>query len=161
MSSGGTTFSRTRIGITGSNEILLVVVLVFRTNSAIRRFKLSADLFSLSWGRVLLLGIAQRTIRVFCTHIPTNRQLRKPLPTSIQTLGDLIQVKRYEKRLTLPQLAEKMGIATASVRAWEDGSSQPDTQQMALLAKFLDFDGRYGLADLSLSPLTEHSPVVF
>jgi transcriptional regulator with XRE-family HTH domain len=51
------------------------------------------------------------------------------MPTSIQTLGDLIQVKRYEKRITLRQLAEKMGIAPASVRAWEAGTAEPDCQQ--------------------------------
>jgi hypothetical protein len=59
---------------------------------------------------VLVLGITQRQIRVSRGHIPTNRQPRKSLPTSILTLGDLIQVKRYEKKLTLRQLAPKMGI---------------------------------------------------
>ena len=52
----------------------------------------------------------------------------------------MIHIKRYEKKLTLWQLAQKMGIATASVRAWEDGTGQPDSQQIALLAKFLKFD---------------------
>jgi ribosome-binding protein aMBF1 (putative translation factor) len=84
------------------------------------------------------LGIAQRTIRVARNHIPINRKPRKSLPTSIQTLGDLIQVKRYEKKITLWQLAQKMGIATASVRAWEAGSSEPNSQQMAFLAKALE-----------------------
>jgi len=48
-------------------------------------------------GRVLVLGIAQRQIRVSHAHIPVNRQRRKPLPMSIQSLADLIQAKRYEK----------------------------------------------------------------
>ena len=64
---------------------------------------------------------------------------RKPLPTSIKTLGDLIQIKRYEKRLTLWRLAHKMGIATATVRAWERGTARPGEQQMEQLAKILDF----------------------
>jgi ribosome-binding protein aMBF1 (putative translation factor) len=88
---------------------------------------------------VLLLGIAQRTIRLSRSHIPTNRRPRKSLPTSIQTLGDLIQVKRYEKKLTLWQLAQKMGITTASARAWNDGTGQPDIEQIALLRKHLGF----------------------
>ena len=54
-------------------------------------------------------------------------------------MGDLIQVKRYEKRLTLSQLAQKMGITSASVRAWEDGTGQPNCQQITLLTKHLGF----------------------
>jgi DNA-binding transcriptional regulator YiaG len=61
------------------------------------------------------------------------------LPKSIQTLGDLIQVKRYEKKLTLWQLAQKMGITTTSVQTWEDGTSRPNGQQIALLIKYLGF----------------------
>jgi hypothetical protein len=56
-------------------------------------------------GRVLLLGIAQRTIQVSRTHIPAIRTFRKSLSSSIQALGDLIQIKRYEKKLTLWRLA--------------------------------------------------------
>jgi DNA-binding transcriptional regulator YiaG len=55
-----------------------------------------------------------------------------------KTLGDLIQVKRNEKRLTLPQLAEKMGIAPAVVRAWEDNSTRPNDQQLAELSGLLN-----------------------
>jgi DNA-binding transcriptional regulator YiaG len=86
------------------------------------------------------LGIAQRQIRVFRAPLPAIRIHRKPLPASIQTLGDLIQIKRHEKNLTVWQLAQKMGIVTASVRAWEDGTEQPDNRQMALLANFLEFE---------------------
>jgi ribosome-binding protein aMBF1 (putative translation factor) len=96
--------------------------------------------FPLSWGRVLLLGIAQRQIRVSRSPLPPGHCRRKPLPTSIQTLGYFIQVRRYEKRLPLWQLAQKMGITTASVQAWEEGTSQPDGQQMALLTKYLRFE---------------------
>ena len=96
--------------------------------------------YVLSWGRVLVLGIAQRTIRVSRAHIPTDRQPRKPLPLSIQTLGDLIQVKRYEKNLTLRQLAQKMGIANASVKAWEEGSCSPDSEQIVELMNYLGFE---------------------
>jgi ribosome-binding protein aMBF1 (putative translation factor) len=71
--------------------------------------------------------------------IPARKTPRKPLPTSIQTLGDLIQMKRYEKNLTLWQLAQKMGIATSLVKAWEAGSYKPDVQQIMLLTKYLGF----------------------
>ena len=52
-------------------------------------------------------------------------------------LGDLIQIKRYEKKLTLRQLGQKMGITAASVRAWEDGIIQPNRMQILLLTKHL------------------------
>jgi len=94
------------------------------------------------------LGIAQWTIRVSRANIPTSRKPRKSLPTSIQTLGDFIQVKRYEKKLTLGQLAQKMGIATATVRDWEEGVNQPDSKQMALLTKYLGFE----LANIPIHP---------
>jgi hypothetical protein len=45
------------------------------------------------------LASAQRKIRVSRAHIPPNRQRRKPIPTAIQTPGDYIQAKRYEKGL--------------------------------------------------------------
>jgi len=54
-------------------------------------------------------------------------------------LGDLIQIKRYEKRLTVWQLAQKMGIATVTVRAWEGGSERPSDQQMEQMATILGF----------------------
>ena len=85
------------------------------------------------------MGIAQRQIRVSRAQIPTDRYRRKPLPTNIKTIGDLIQIKRYEKRLRLWQLAQKMGIATATVRAWENGTSQPNKQQIEQLMKLLEF----------------------
>jgi len=85
------------------------------------------------------LGIAQRQIRVSRAHISTDRYRRKSLPTSIKTLGDLIQIKRFEKRLTLWQVAQRMGIPTAQVRAWERDDDKPNEQQTEQLAKFLDF----------------------
>jgi ribosome-binding protein aMBF1 (putative translation factor) len=88
-------------------------------------------------GRVALLGIAQRQIRVSRAHIPSYTYRRKPLPTSIKTLGDLIQIKRYEKRLTLWQLAQKMGIAAQLIRAWEDETARPTQQQCEQLAAII------------------------
>jgi DNA-binding transcriptional regulator YiaG len=70
-------------------------------------------------------------------HIPVPRIRRKSLPVNIKTLGDLIHMKRYQENLTLWQLAQKMGITTASVRAWEDGIGQPNGLQIALLTKHL------------------------
>jgi DNA-binding transcriptional regulator YiaG len=84
------------------------------------------------------LGIAQRQIQVSRAHVPPTCYRRKPLPTSIKTLGDLIQIKRYEKCFTLWQLALKMGIPTRTVRAWERDADQPSVLQMDQLTKILD-----------------------
>jgi ribosome-binding protein aMBF1 (putative translation factor) len=92
---------------------------------------------SLPSGRVALLGIAQRRISVKFSQKMRKENHAKPLPESIKTLADWIQVKRYEKNLTHGQLAAKMGIATALVRSWEDGTSQPDSEQVKVLAELL------------------------
>ena len=91
-------------------------------------------------GRVALLGIAQRQIRIKYAQKSRKQQRSKPLPASINTLGDWIQVKRMEKNLTPGHLAAKMGIATALVRSWEDGPIQPDNRQLEVLANLLGFD---------------------
>ena len=59
---------------------------------------------------------------------------------SIKTFGDLIRIKRYEKRFTLWQLAQKMGIATVEIRTWEKDLNQPDQQNRERLALILDFE---------------------
>ena len=55
----------------------------------------------------------------------------------------MIQIKRYEKKLTLWQLAQKMGIATATVREWERDNSQPNQRQAEQLAKLLDLKAEF------------------
>jgi ribosome-binding protein aMBF1 (putative translation factor) len=84
------------------------------------------------------LGIAQRSIRVKFTHKLRKQKQSKPLPESIKTLGDWIRVKRIEKNLTSGHLALKMGIASALVCSWEDGTSQPDERQIEILTNFFN-----------------------
>jgi DNA-binding transcriptional regulator YiaG len=86
------------------------------------------------------LGIAQRSISTKYVHTLRKQRHFKPLPASIKTLGDWIQVKRREKNLTPGHLAAKMGIATALVCSWEDGTGQPDNQQLKVLVNALGFD---------------------
>jgi DNA-binding transcriptional regulator YiaG len=89
------------------------------------------------WGRVALLGIAQRTISIKYAQKSRNRNRAKALSVNIKTIADWIKVRRIEKNLTPHHLAAKMGIATALVRSWEDGSSQPDSKQLQGLASCL------------------------
>ena len=67
----------------------------------------------------------------------------KPLLESIKTVADWIQVKRHEKNLTHGQLAAKMGIATSLILSWEGGNSQPDSQQMKVLASLFGYDADF------------------
>jgi ribosome-binding protein aMBF1 (putative translation factor) len=90
--------------------------------------------------RVALLAFAQRRIRIKYAQNSRKQQRSKPLPVSIKTVGDWIQVKRTEKNLTPGHLAAKMGIATALVRSWEDGTILPDNRQLEVLANLLEFD---------------------
>jgi len=90
--------------------------------------------------RVALLGIAQRRISIKFNPKTRNEIHAKPLPESIKTIADWIQVKRHEKNLTHGQLAAKMGIATALVQSWESGTSQPNKSQMTVLANLLGCD---------------------
>ena len=90
--------------------------------------------------RVALLGISQRQIRIDYAQKMRKRRQLKPLPASVKTLGDLIQVKRHEKNLTSCHVALKMGIATALVHSWEDNTTQPDNRQLEVLATLLGFD---------------------
>jgi DNA-binding transcriptional regulator YiaG len=80
--------------------------------------------------RVALLCIAQRQISVKFSHKLRKQNHAKPLPESVKTISDWIQVKRHEKNLTAGHLAAKMGIATALVQAWESGTSQPNDRQL-------------------------------
>jgi ribosome-binding protein aMBF1 (putative translation factor) len=91
-------------------------------------------------GRTALLAFTQLQIRVSRAHIPLNRHRRKHIPTVIKTLGDYIQAKRYEKGLHPYQLAGKMGIETALILAWEDGTRTPDEKQWQMLSDLLTFD---------------------
>jgi len=51
-----------------------------------------------------------------------------------------------EKNLSPGHLAAKMGIATALIRSWENGTSRPDNQQLMALANYLRFDAGLGPA---------------
>jgi len=91
--------------------------------------------------------MAQRQIRINYAQKSRKQQRSKPLPASIQTFGDWIQVKRQEKNLSPYHLATKMGIATALVRSWENGTSRPDNRQLEVLANLLGLMKAFGALD--------------
>jgi hypothetical protein len=70
---------------------------------------------------VALLGFAYRRISVKFTQNTRKPSQPKPLPTSVKSMADWIQIKLYEQRMAPYHLALKMGIATSIVNAWKDG----------------------------------------
>ena len=98
--------------------------------------------FSLSLGRVALLGIAQRQIQAKFPANLGNQKRANALKLNIKSAGDWLKVKRLEKNLTPGQVAARMGIATSLVCSWEGNTQQPDNQQLKVLASVLDFDAK-------------------
>jgi ribosome-binding protein aMBF1 (putative translation factor) len=86
------------------------------------------------------LGIAHRHIQAIYTGRSRKQTARNCLSEKIQSLGDWIQAKRIEQNLTHWHLAQKMGIASGLVKAWERGSRVPDANQMQCLAAALGVD---------------------
>ena len=62
------------------------------------------------------------------------------MPTMQKTLGDHIQIKRYENHLSLRQVAEQVGVATAIVTAWEEDAKVPNEIQWQSLEALLMLD---------------------
>ena len=100
-----------------------------------------------SEGRVALLGIAQRSVRVKILENIKTQKDDKALNGNVKSLGDWLKVKRIDKNLTPHHVAEKMGIASGLVILWETGISLPDSQQMTDLAATLGFDIKDAKAD--------------
>jgi len=94
----------------------------------------------LSWGRVALLGIAQRSVNVKYQENSRNQKRANVLKLNMKTAGDWLKVKRLEKNLTLGHVAAKMGIAAAWICSWESSTRQPDSQQLKRLAQIIGFD---------------------
>jgi hypothetical protein len=92
------------------------------------------------WGRVALLGITQRQIRLNNPINSGNQKRAKALSLNIKTAGDWLRFKRIEKNLTPGHAAAKMGIATSLVCSWESNTQKPDNHKLKVLASVLDFD---------------------
>ena len=81
------------------------------------------------------MGIAQRTISTPYSQELRWQRLPNPLTMNSQTIGAWIQTKRIELNLTPGQLARKMGIASLLVNTWEDGTEEPNRQQLTIMSK--------------------------
>ncbi len=87
--------------------------------------------------RVARSGFALRKIQASRSCIPSNRRPRKSMPTTLKTLGDHIQVRRFEEGLLQSELAEKMGVTTSLIQLWENDDCLPDERQFKMLVSLL------------------------
>jgi ribosome-binding protein aMBF1 (putative translation factor) len=91
----------------------------------------------MKWGRVVLLGFAYRHFSIKFASKGRKRAHPNPLPASVKTMADWIQVKLHEHKMAPYHLALKMGIATSVVNAWKDGLARPQNRQMQEMVTIL------------------------
>jgi ribosome-binding protein aMBF1 (putative translation factor) len=94
-----------------------------------------------------VLAIAHRRIRASRSHISTNRIPTKALPTTVNTLGDRIMVKRFERGLSRAQLARLLGVMTKIVVQWENDLLLPHDCEREALAKVLSVEESFLLLE--------------
>jgi hypothetical protein len=87
--------------------------------------------------RVAMLGFAYRRISFEFTVKVRKQPPPKPLPASVKSIGDWIQVKLRENGMSPFHLAAKMGIATSMVNAWKNGLARPKSRQMREMVAIL------------------------
>jgi DNA-binding transcriptional regulator YiaG len=83
------------------------------------------------------LSIAQRTLNVSRRHLCIPKRPTKRFPAAPKTLGDSIKVKRYERDLTLGDIARKLGVSVSVVKDWEDDRRRPDENARKALDRLL------------------------
>lgn len=80
---------------------------------------------------------AYRHISVKFIKKTINNSGKNPPPASVKTVADWIRVIRHKNGLAKHHLAQKMGITSHLIAAWEAGSSRPDTRYIRILVAFL------------------------
>jgi len=83
------------------------------------------------------LGISQRTVQAEFDHSKDKYSPRKLIPVNPKTLGDHLLLKRIEANLTQPEVAQKAGVSTRTVRKWEHGTACPTEDHWRALADIL------------------------
>lgn len=67
--------------------------------------------------------------------------MRKVL-ADMQEIGRLIHKARKDKRLTLAELARKLGVSRSAVNQWELGTSTPESKRFPSICSVLEIDPR-------------------
>src|ERR1019366_2932428 len=65
---------------------------------------------------------------------------RVRVPTELRTIGDHIRRKRLTLKLTQEQVAERLGVTTASVYNWESDDSKPSVPYIPAIIEFLGYN---------------------
>ena len=60
--------------------------------------------------------------------------------TESPTPGDMIRHIRKSKRITIVELAEKMGVSQAYIARLELGEIRPTAEQIEVIRSFLDYE---------------------
>ena len=71
------------------------------------------------------------------SQVSSHRRRRKSLPTIIKTVGDRIQVRRFEKGLLQSEVAAKLGVPISLVQAWEEDVQEPNQDEWKGLSDVL------------------------
>jgi site-specific DNA recombinase len=65
---------------------------------------------------------------------------RVRIPTELRTIGDHIRRKRLTLKLTQEQVAERLGVTTASIYNWESDDSKPSVPYIPAIIEFLGYN---------------------
>jgi DNA-binding transcriptional regulator YiaG len=90
-----------------------------------------------------LLGIAQRSVWVKYDDSKERNSRRKLIPVNPKTLGDHLLLKRIEADLSQPEVAQKAGVSTRTVRKWEHGIVCPTEGHWQALTNILCLDSSF------------------
>ncbi len=92
------------------------------------------------WGRVALLGIAQRSVSTRYSSKTRKQQWARPLPPRVNSISDWVQIHLQRTGLSPYHLAKAIGVPTNMVRSWVDGTDRPNKWQLEILAKLFGSD---------------------
>lgn len=65
---------------------------------------------------------------------------RVRIPTELRTIGDHIRRRRLTLKLTQAQLAERLGVTSASIYGWENSVRTPGIEPMPAMIEFLGYN---------------------
>jgi len=83
------------------------------------------------------LGFSQRVIKVLRHDDQPKLRHRKACPTTVNTFGEKLRIKRLAMRLTQPEMAAKLGVSKFRLGLWERGYGEPSESQSAGIVAML------------------------
>lgn len=86
---------------------------------------------------------------VSSSHANDDKQARSAVSTGMNEIGRLIRKARKDKRLTLEELAQRIGVSRSAVNQWELGTSTPESKRFPSICSVLEIDPRDLHADAS------------